>query len=62
MIKSVSGNYELKIELLKQSHSGVYYCACWEGSSYNDKIYSRCVQNATQLMLHNTKRNSTGVS
>lgn len=34
-----SDNYDLKIQILKESHSGVYYCASWEYTQ-SEKIFT----------------------
>lgn len=43
-VRKQSDNYELKIEVLKEIHSGVYYCASWGTSSHSKSIHSECVQ------------------
>ncbi|KAK3566823.1 hypothetical protein QTP86_004578 [Hemibagrus guttatus] len=42
-VRMQSDNYDLKIEILKEIHSGVYYCASWEGN-HSDRKHSECVQ------------------
>ncbi|KAB5579590.1 hypothetical protein PHYPO_G00196740 [Pangasianodon hypophthalmus] len=37
-------NYDLNIHKLKESHSGVYYCASWERDSHSDSEHSKWVQ------------------
>lgn len=32
-VRKQSDNYDLKIQILMESHAGVYYCASWEYSS-----------------------------
>lgn len=32
-VRTLSDNYDLKIEKLKEIHSGVYYCASWDYNS-----------------------------
>uniref|UniRef100_A0A4W4HNM3 Immunoglobulin domain-containing protein n=1 Tax=Electrophorus electricus TaxID=8005 RepID=A0A4W4HNM3_ELEEL len=36
--------YILKVDRVKQSHSAVYYCACWDTSVHSDRNYSHPVQ------------------
>lgn len=43
-VRKQSDNYELKIEVLKEIHSGVYYCASWGTSSHSKRIHSECIQ------------------
>ncbi|KAL7876309.1 hypothetical protein AOLI_G00112720 [Acnodon oligacanthus] len=36
--------YTLRIDAVKQSHSGVYYCACWDTSSHSETNCSHPLQ------------------
>uniref|UniRef100_A0A3B4EK98 Ig-like domain-containing protein n=1 Tax=Pygocentrus nattereri TaxID=42514 RepID=A0A3B4EK98_PYGNA len=37
-------NYALKVNEVKSTHSGVYYCACWDSSSHSETNCSHPVQ------------------
>uniref|UniRef100_A0AAY5ELG8 Ig-like domain-containing protein n=1 Tax=Electrophorus electricus TaxID=8005 RepID=A0AAY5ELG8_ELEEL len=39
-----SSDYQLKVYPTRKSHSGVYYCACWDTSRHSDRNYSHSVQ------------------